>query len=388
MNNEIGRLTAELSYQRKSIDALLSITEPGADSLSIEKISQRAIEPIQNITGFNTVAIRIYDQKEKCFRIVAQYGMTPEMIEKLKCRPHDSPNFLEVMNNKEPVVKTPQEFIRKLGYKKTTFVTMIAGDIVIGSIDMAKKEDYTLTQDEVRWFALVGRMLGSMIYQVQLMERLQSRAAIQERTRLAHELHDDVAQLVRSMKWGIEETQDALDNKELDRAAQVLVKLEDAVQLTSTYLKEEMLFLRERVDSNHGFISILEAMLYRFEHNWGIKTTLLSDQDASSNVTVFLSPQEEVQLIRIVQEALVNIRRHAMARTVTIKISHDADNLTLEIADDGVGFRVEDIPQESLGIRIIRERAASIGARIMIDSNEGDGTKLEIELFGKSGVIQ
>jgi two-component system nitrate/nitrite sensor histidine kinase NarX len=203
---------------------------------------------------------------------------------------------------------------------------------------------------------------------------------IQERTRLANELHDDVAQLVRSMKWGLEEALDTLENKQLEQTTGILKNLEKMVQLTSSYLREEMLGLRERVDSNKGIIPILEGVLLRFERNWGIKTALLTESTVATNQRVFLSSQAEIQLIRIVQEALMNIRRHANAHTVTIKVSEGVDSIIFMIIDDGIGFRLEDVPQESLGLRIIRERASCVGATVWIDSVEGTGTTLKIEL--------
>ena len=378
-------LAAEVSYQRKSIDALLSITKPEADFPSIEKIFQKAIGPIQEITGFETVTARIYEPDRKCFKLMAQGGMTPEMIESLKCVSDDFPIFSEIMKKKAPAVKIPVDLVKDLGYKRTIFVPLVAGDTIVGSIDLPTKTDYIPNDDEFRWLALVGRILGSMIYQAQLMERLRSKAVIQERTRLANELHDDVAQLVRSMRWGVEEARSALENKQLEHAAGILDKLETTVQHTSAYLREEMLSLRERVDSNQGIIPILEGMLLRFERNWGIKTALLMDSDIDTNHSVFLSSHAEIQLIRIVQEALMNIRRHAMAHTVTIKVSEDIDSLTFKVVDDGIGFRLEDVPKESLGLRIIRERASSIDAKVQIDSIEGTGTILKIELPSYEG---
>jgi two-component system, NarL family, nitrate/nitrite sensor histidine kinase NarX len=385
MDEEFANLTEKITYQRKSIDTLLSITKPEADFPSIEKIFQKAIGPIQEITGFSTVTARIYDPERKCFWLMAQSGMTPEMVEHLKCISDDTPVFSEIMKKKEPAVKIPVELVRELGYKRTIFVPLVAGDTIVGSIDLPTKGDYFPTDDEFRWFALVGRILGSMIYQAQLMERLQSRAVIQERTRLASELHDDVAQLVRSMKWGLEEARCALENKQLEQTAGILEKLETTVQHTSSYLREEMLYLRERVDSNQGIIPILEGMLLRFERNWDIKTALLIESDFDSNRKVFLSSHAEIQLIRIVQEALMNIRRHAKARTVTIKVSEVSDNIVFTIIDDGVGFRLDGIPKESLGIRIIHERASCVGALVRIDSVEGTGTILKIELPSEAG---
>jgi len=386
MDEEFTSLSTEASYQRKSIDALLSITKPEADFPSIEKIFQKAIGPIQEITGFSTVTARIYDPERKCFRLMAQSGMTPEMVENLKCISDDTPVFTEIMKKKEPAVKTPVKFVQELGYKRTIFIPLVAGDTIVGSIDLPTKRDYIPTDDEFRWFALVGRILGSMIYQVQLTERLQSSAVIQERTRLANELHDEIAQLVRSMKWGLEEACNTLKNKQLEQTAGILENLETLVQHTSAYLREEMLYLREKVDSDQGIIPILEGMLLRFERNWGIKTALLTESNVATNHRFFLSSTAEIQLIRIVQEALMNIRRHANAHTVTIKISEDVAGLVVTIIDDGIGFRLEEIPQESLGLRIIHERASCVGATVQIDSVEGTGTLLKIELPSYNGV--
>jgi signal transduction histidine kinase len=126
-----------------------------------------------------------------------------------------------------------------------------------------------------------------MIHQVQLTERLQSRAVIQERTRLANELHDDVAQLVRSMKWGLQEARTTLENKQLEQTEGVLENLETLVQHTSAYLREEMLSLRERVNSDQGIIPLLEGMLLRFERNWGIKTALLMESNINANLSAY-----------------------------------------------------------------------------------------------------
>lgn len=380
MNEELISVKNQISQQRKSIDALLSITNPEDDFPTIEKIFQKAIGIIQEITSFSTVTARLYDPEEKCFRLMAQGGMAPEMVEKLYCVPEDFPIFEEIMRKKEPAVKIPLEFVQELGYKKTIFIPLVAGDTIVGSIDLPTKQDYLPNDDEFRWFALVGRMLGSMIYQAQLTERMQNMAVIQERTRLSNELHDDFSQLVRSMNWGLEEARIALGQNQMDKTDRILENLEDMVQNTSTYLREEMLGLRETFDSNQGIDPILERMLSRFEHNWSIKTELVVVNGAVINQNKYLSSKVVVQLIRIVQEALMNVRRHSNAQSVTIKVAEDLGSLVFTITDDGIGFYLKDIPRESLGLRVIRERAHSIGATVRIDSMEGSGTTLKIEL--------
>lgn len=380
MRKEHAKIEKDEIYQRRCIDALLSITEPADEFPSIEKIFQKAIGIIQEITGFSTVTVRIYNPEAKTFRLMAQAGMTPEMIEKLYYVSDDTPIFAEIMDKKEPAFKVPYQFVQDSGYKKTFFVPLVAGDLIMGSIDLPTKTDYFPDDDELRWFALVGRMLGSMLYQAQLTERLQSMAVIQERMRLANELHDDVAQLVRSMRWGLEEARLTLNSQQYEKTDGILESLEIMVQNTSAYLREEMLSLRERFDSSAGIFPVLEGILSRFERNWGIKTTLEMESSDPANYNKFMSSNAEIQLIRIIQEALMNIRRHARAKTVRLKVSEDLDRMIFTIVDDGIGFRLEEIPQDSLGLRVIRERASSIEAKVRIDSIEGVGTTLEIQV--------
>ena len=377
-----------IEHQRKSIDALLSLTKPEAGSSTIEELFQKAIGIIQEITGFETITARIYDPEMKCFRIMAQTGMAPEMIENLDSVSADSPNFAEIMKNREPTVKIPLEFVRKYGYKKTVFIPLFAGDTIIGSIDLPTKADYDPSQDELRWFALVGRILGSLIYQTQQTMRLQNIAVIKERTRLSNELHDDFAQCVRSMKWGLDDVRIALENNDSEKAEGILDSLEILVDNTASYLREEMLGLREKVDSNKGIIQVFDGMLSRFEKNWGIKTTLKVEGDVDTSYWNFMSNDFEIQLIRIIQEALMNVRRHAQAKSVTLLITDDEDLLSIKLKDDGVGFKMDSVPQDKLGLRVMKERASSVGAAVRFNSTEGKGTTIEIEFPLKAGKAQ
>ena len=83
MSEEIINAERIISSQRKSFDALLSITKPEAGFPTVDRIAQKAIEVVMEITGFRTITFRIYDREKKCVRIIAQHGMSNEMIEKL-----------------------------------------------------------------------------------------------------------------------------------------------------------------------------------------------------------------------------------------------------------------------------------------------------------------
>jgi two-component system nitrate/nitrite sensor histidine kinase NarX len=97
-----------------------------------------------------------------------------------------------------------------------------------------------------------------------------------------------------------------------------------------------------------------------------------------------LHPDTALELVRIVQEALVNVRKHSRARNVLVRLARDAHVCTLVVEDDGVGFEFEgrlcadDLDRDWLGPTVIRERARIAGARLSVDSTPGSGARIEL----------
>ncbi|NLG73719.1 MAG: hypothetical protein GX495_16965 [Chloroflexi bacterium] len=371
-----GSLIEGMTFQYNNLDSLFSITGPGTNTPTTISILQQAIKPVQEITGFNAVAARVHDPRGSCFKLIAHGGLQPGVIQILSPQPAEGTIYEEKM----PVVVAAEAALQVWGYREIIYIPLLAGEVTVGFVELLSTHENHLSEGEFNFYALIGKILGSMIFQAQRAECLQRAAMIQERVRLAQELHDDVAQLVRSMRWGLDEARVTLDNQQLDKTYDILDNLETLAQHTADYLREEMLCLREGVECQEGIIPILEGMLQRFERNWGIKTALIVVNDAADHFRGVLSPAAETQLVRIVQEALMNVRRHAEASSVLVRITGDENRLIITIVDDGVGFCEENIPHDRLGIRIARERAASIGAKVNIDSHRGAGTIFKVEI--------
>ena len=84
----------------------------------------------------------------------------------------------------------------------------------------------------------------------------------------------------------------------------------------------------------------------------------------------------------------MNVRTHAQAKSVTLLITNDEDLLSIKLKDDGVGFKMDSVPQDKLGLRVMKERASSVGAAVRFNSTEGKGTTIEIEFPLKAGKAQ
>jgi len=202
-----------------------------------------------------------------------------------------------------------------------------------------------------------------------------------ERTRLAREIHDGLAQTLGFLKLQNAQMQNYQNQKNDE-------KLKESLVQSYRVLSEAYLDARNAIDGlrispeGHGFLKWLEQTLVEFEENSGIPATLEEYQDFSG-----LAPEVQAQIIRIVQEALSNVRKHASAKHVWVSLSQKDHDLVLEVRDDGCGFEPEDIPSTSrYGLQGMRERTELIGADFQVISRLDEGTIIRIRSPLTSGV--
>jgi len=211
-----------------------------------------------------------------------------------------------------------------------------------------------------------------------MLRSLEYRAVIQERTRLAREIHDGLAQTLAFLKLQAAQMQNYLAQGDLARLSQVL---KDNYQvLAEAYLDTRQAIDNLRLTPQDGLLASLEQVIADFEPILGL-TIERNFQPVSAAWHQQLTPEIQAQLLRIVQEALNNIRKHARAKRVWINVHEWQEELRLELGDDGQGFDSEDVPEISHhGLRGMRERSEMIGADFQIISQVRQGTLVRLAL--------
>jgi two-component system nitrate/nitrite sensor histidine kinase NarX len=200
---------------------------------------------------------------------------------------------------------------------------------------------------------------------------------VDERASLAHELHDSLAQTLASLRLQVRMLADALRDTAVSVEARAdLNRIRNGIDEAHGELRELMSSFRAPLD-RRGLVPTLEDITRRFGKQTGVHSLF------QMNCRPFeVTPVEEMQLIRIVQETLTNVRKHAKAQTVRVLLTREpGGEYVLLVEDDGVGFstpRRTGRPGEHIGLSILEERARRIGARIDIDSEPGEGTRMEI----------
>lgn len=210
-----------------------------------------------------------------------------------------------------------------------------------------------------------------------LHERLRDLAVAEERVRIAREMHDGLAQVLAYVNAKAQAVKAFLAKGDAAEAGVQLDQLAVAAREVLADVREGILALRTRTGPERGLGEAVEEFARRWADQSGIEAEVGFDQDLR------LSPTMELQLLRIVQEALSNVRKHAGARLARVALRRLDDRLVVEVADDGSGFDPEASRPGSaprFGLAIMRERAASIGGTIGIHSTPGQGSRVRVDV--------
>lgn len=220
----------------------------------------------------------------------------------------------------------------------------------------------------------VGRHVGLALEKARLDEDARRLAVMEERDMLRNELHDSLAQSLVSMRLQVKMLGETLHKKDMRTAQSEVRQLHLALEEAHISLRELLASFRSRMDKR-GLAPALEDLVERFQQDTGIATYF--QQECRE---INLSPTQEVQVFRIVQEALANIRKHSRARTARVLLSGTDDGgYRVLIEDDGVG--INEIPAgdkrgEHIGLAIMRERTHQLPGTLTVESEPGEGTRV------------
>ena len=232
-------------------------------------------------------------------------------------------------------------------------------------------------QEELRFVLDLVRQVGPAIYNVYLLHRLRRRASAAERARFARELHDGAVQSLIAVEMQVDV---------LRRQAEANRPISGELERIQSLLREEVLKLRELmqqmkaidVDSQR-LVGVLRDTVERFQRETGINARFVTDVDDLD------MPQRVCrEILRIVQEGLVNVRKHSGARHALVRLASSATNWNLTLEDDGKGFpftgryNQQQIEESGKGPMIIKERVGLIAGELTVESNPGQGTRLEV----------
>lgn len=229
-------------------------------------------------------------------------------------------------------------------------------------------------------FNLMAQDLDRLTKEAEERSSVRQRAIAEERERIARELHDGLAQLLAYVNTKVLAVQLLLRNGHTSEAQTNLDQLGEAARALFTDTREAIVGLRTASQSGAGLASAIRSYVDQFRRLSDLPVVLQIDSSAEA---VALPADSELQLVRILQEALSNARKHACATHADVKLQLTEGTVLMSVADDGVGFdpvraRVDN--GQHFGLSTMRERARGIGADLTLHSKPGEGTEVKVKV--------
>lgn len=225
--------------------------------------------------------------------------------------------------------------------------------------------------------AIASIVFGLMMFRLigQMVEDDRYRSTVAERDRIARELHDSLAQVLGATNLRLQAT---LYHPVVASTPEVRDELSDVASMCQEAYKdvrEAILGLKEGPSVEHALVEGLQVYAEKFSRRAGIETSVVDHLDGEPG----LAPLAEIQVIRVLQEALTNARKHSGARHARITLTEAGDQVAFVVEDDGQGFVVDAAGgREGFGLHSMRERTAQIGGTLLVESGPGLGTKVTL----------
>jgi signal transduction histidine kinase len=260
-------------------------------------------------------------------------------------------------------------------------VPVVSHDLVLGNLYLSEKQDAkTFDPADEETLARFATLAALAIENARLHRRVKALAVTEERERIAREMHDSLAQVLGYVNTKAQAAEVLIEHGEMERASAQLGQLASAARAAYADVREGILGLRTSLGEDRGFVATLRDYLESWQGQSGVAVELVF---APAPFEPELTPTGEVQLLRIIQEALANVRKHAGAKRARVSMSRDRDGLQVIIADDGAGFAADAMRRTEtprFGLATMRERAEAVGGSLEIVSKPGEGAEVIVRL--------
>ncbi len=382
----MNRQEKYIAQKKRHLSILYEVASCVNRADSLEDLLKRFLHTLTDVIKVEAATVRLLDREGK-MRLVSSIGLNAEAIKLEETLP--LPTCLCGVAAGEREIKMRSDVAKCnliigqplcVGSQELEMlaIPLQYRDKVLGVYNLfIRKGRYDKLEDDELLLS-IGQHLGMAIEKANSDEDMRKLSIMEERTRMAHELHDSLAQTLASLRFKVRLLDDSFNRGAEADMWHELEVLENTIDEAYAELRSLITDFRAPIDGK-GIIRAVERLTERFRletgmevffyHNWFLKD---------------LSREVELEVIRIVQESLTNIRKHSKASTVRLLLhSNEQGRCSILVEDDGIGLP-DPLPEpnpttgEHIGLRIMQERAEKIGGEIQFESEPGEGTLIQL----------
>ncbi len=384
----VKRAESKALSRHRELLTLNTVAAAASQPMKLEELLQIAVDGVVEAVGVDGGLACILDEENDELRHVAYRNIPEDLLGPLKKvkleqgRVHTTvvrtgnPIYISDWNQDPRFSGTG----RKPHFTSTLTVPLKSEGLVKGVLALVSRSHFTFDPTQVQFLLTVGGQLAVAIERTQLHQQVVSMAVLQERERIAREMHDGMAQLLGYINTQTIAVKVLLSKEQIIEAREELTKMEEAARDLYADVREGMLGLRAAAYSRDGLLPALREYAAQYTEMSDVKVVV---EVADDTEHFHLAPSVEIQLMRIVQEALTNVRKHSGATAVNVEFANKGNELQVTVADNGHGFELERLQSTGwprFGLQTMRERAEAVGGTLSIDTAPGRGTNVHVHI--------
>ncbi|MDP2238724.1 MAG: type IV pili methyl-accepting chemotaxis transducer N-terminal domain-containing protein [Burkholderiales bacterium] len=384
LEERVSQKTRSLAEKNRDLATLYEVTTLLNEPTSTETLCRGFLQKLTALLDAQGAAVRLIDPKTQDIHLYIHEGLAPDFVKDEQCLDMGECLCGEAAQNNTSIVQflAPVQDAnivfrcQKAGYQTVSVFTIRFQRQMLGVFNLYHREQRTFSTQERQLLETLGQNLGVALENQRLVSRDRELAVTEERNLLAQELHDSIAQSLAFLNLQAQLLEDSLKRSVMDEARGILAQIREGIQESYDDVRELLVHFRTRIKQEDIELTI-RSSLSRFESQTGVETSC-----EVSGRGVPLPPEQQLQVLHILQEALSNVRKHSGASRVEFEMKRGRD-YEFHVRDNGCGFdpgALDDPTGSHIGLRIMKERAQRIGGEIRIESRPGNGSEITLIL--------
>lgn len=384
-NRALEQIVQERTYalenRNREMEALYKADERILRNVSLNQVFQTLVDVAVDMLHADRSVVFAWDEQQTKVRPRVSHGYSAETLLVMEFAKNEG-NVGKVLATGKPIIALELEMevlrpdvrsaIQAEGIRSFMHLPIVVDHKVIAVFNVAFTGPEFISDDTVRVFTALVNRAAISIANMELFEQTKDLAVMEERNRLARDLHDSAKQKAFAALAQLGTARGVLNGN----GPLVAAHLNEAENLVSDVIQELTFLVQEIYPialQEKGLATTLREYIFEWENR----------NDARVNFSVrndrHLPLEIEQAIYRVTQEALANVARHSQARRVDLSLVYNGDSLQLALADNGQGFDVNSKPN-GMGLRSIRERVGSVRGTVQIQSAPGQGTRIIVQV--------
>lgn len=372
-------LEESVAQRTRELEALYAVSREISSHLDIQHVLRSVADKARQLLGGEAAYLCLLDQKERYLNLQAASGPPNAVVEIFSTT--QTPFVGQVLSSPQAVMCNVAGChgyceIMSSAYRASHLAAPLrVGERVIGALCVGSTRTDAFSEDAMELLTRLASAAAIALENARLYEQAERTATLEERQRLAAEMHDGLAQTLSYLQMTIDLAREQVEEGRSAQAIETLARGQRAIDQAALEIRRAIASLQQELPLRYTLQEQLAELVAEFSGD-GAPIECIPEVKEP----IVLPRDQAEQALRVAREALLNARRHSQASRIQVTLSQEDDRLTLSVDDNGAGFDLDSLPCDDgrphFGVNIMYARAARLGGDLQIQSTPGAGTRV------------